>query len=76
MQHTAYSPALAPSDRHLFGPFKQHLQKRHFTSNDEVHADVRSWLIGLDTDFFCSGTGNLVKRRDKRLSKYGDYVEK
>jgi hypothetical protein len=31
--------------------------------------------MGLDTDF-CCGMGNLVKRWDKCLGKYGDYVEK
>jgi hypothetical protein len=43
---------------------------------EEVHHEVSSWLMGLDTDFLCSGMGNPVKRWHKCLNKYGDYVEK
>lgn len=29
-----YSPELAPSDFHLFGPFEQHLDNKRVTEND------------------------------------------
>ena len=34
--HPPYSPDLAPSDFHLFGPFKESLRGRHFSSDEEV----------------------------------------
>ena len=33
LEHPAYSPDLAPSDYHLFGPLKQALRGRRFTSD-------------------------------------------
>jgi hypothetical protein len=45
------------------------------TSDEKSHCEVRSWLMGLDTDF-CSGMGNLVERWKMCLKKYGHYVEK
>jgi hypothetical protein len=44
--------------------------------DEDVHHKVHSWLMWLDMDFFCSGMGNYVKRGNKNLNKYGDYVEK
>jgi histone-lysine N-methyltransferase SETMAR len=71
LDHPSYSPDLAPSDFHLFGPLKKHLGGRRF-STDEVQQAVISWLQEFDTDFFYA----LVYRWDKCLGKYGDYVEK
>jgi hypothetical protein len=67
-----YSTDLAPSDYHLFEPHKKHPSGWHFMSDKEVYHEVQFWLIGLDTDYFCSGMGNLVKRRDKCLNKQRD----
>jgi hypothetical protein len=61
---------------HLFGPLKKRLSLWHVTSDEEIHCEICSWLMGLDTDFFCSGMGNLVKHWNKFRNKYGDYVEK
>jgi hypothetical protein len=36
-KHSLYSPDLAPSDFHLFGPLKHHLSAEHFP-HDEAHA--------------------------------------
>jgi hypothetical protein len=45
----------------LFRPLKKHLLGQHFTSHGEVHNEIRCWLMGLDTDFFCSSVGNPVR---------------
>ena len=34
--HPAYSPDLAPSDFHLFGPLKDHLRDRRFGGESEL----------------------------------------
>jgi hypothetical protein len=36
LKQPPYSPDLAPSDFHLFGPMKQHLQGQKFAGNNEV----------------------------------------
>ncbi len=42
--HPPYSPDLAPSDFHLFGPLKTFLRGKNFSTNDEVKIDVETWL--------------------------------
>jgi hypothetical protein len=41
MQHPPYSPDLAQSDFHLFGPLKQHLLGECFPDDDAVERAVR-----------------------------------
>jgi hypothetical protein len=61
LDHPPYSPDLAPSDYHLFGPLK-HLWGRQFATDGEVQQAVMSWLQALDTDFFYAGIDALVYR--------------
>ena len=42
--HPLYSPALALSDYHLFGPLKVVLRVRRFTSDQEVKEVLHVWL--------------------------------
>jgi len=44
LPHPPYSPDLAPSDCHLFGPLKKHLDRKMFCDNEEVIQDVQEWL--------------------------------
>jgi histone-lysine N-methyltransferase SETMAR len=76
LDHPPYSPDLAPSDFHLFGPLKKHLGGRRVATDGEFQQAVMSWLQALDTGFFCDGIDALVYRWDKCFGKYGDYVEK
>ena len=46
-----YSPDLAPSDYHFFGPFKQALRGRRFTSDLEVKEGVHAWLSAQPKTF-------------------------
>jgi histone-lysine N-methyltransferase SETMAR len=64
LDHPPYSPDLARSDFHLFGPLK-HLGGRRFATDGEVQQAVMSWLQALDTDFFYAGIDALVYRWDK-----------
>jgi histone-lysine N-methyltransferase SETMAR len=36
LKHPPYSPELAPSDFHLFGPLKEHLRGQKFAGDNEV----------------------------------------
>jgi histone-lysine N-methyltransferase SETMAR len=52
MEHSAYSPDLAPSDFHLFGPLKKALRGRRFSCDDDVKAAVHQWLRAQPKIFF------------------------
>jgi histone-lysine N-methyltransferase SETMAR len=36
LKHPPYSPDMAQSDFHLFGPLKQHMQGQKFAGNNEI----------------------------------------
>jgi len=75
LKHPQYSPDLAPSDFHLFGPMKEHLRGQKF-ANDEVMEAVQSWLKATPKSFFLEDIRKLVDRWTKCVAKQGDYVEK
>ena len=55
LQHPPYSPDLAPSDFHLFGPMKDGLCGQHFPSNDAILRAVKQWATSAGADFYkCS----------------------
>ena len=76
LPHPPYSPDLAPSDYHLFGRLKEHLDGKKFRKNEEVIRDVQEWLHWQPKDFFLSGICKLPDRWRKCIANQGDYVEK
>jgi len=44
LPYPPYSPDLAVSDYHLFGPLKEHLGGKMICNNEEVIEDVQEWL--------------------------------
>ena len=52
LDHSPYSPDLAPSNYHLFPGLKKHLKDRYFSSDAEVIAAAETWLNGQTSDFF------------------------
>jgi hypothetical protein len=42
--HPPFSPDLAPSDFHVFGPLTGSLSGRQFRDDDEVRSAVHEWL--------------------------------
>jgi len=75
LEHPPYSPDLAPSAFHLFGPMKEHCRGQKF-ADDEVIEAVQSWLKATPKSFFLEGIRNLVDRWTKCVAKQWDYVEK
>ena len=69
-------PELAPSDFHLFGPLKHHLSGEHFPDDDAVERAVCACFQQQPKEFYTAGFQGLVKRWDKCLNLYVDYVEK
>jgi len=52
LDHSPYSPDLAPPDYHLFPGLKKELKCRHFSSGAEVIAAAETWLDGQTSEFF------------------------
>jgi hypothetical protein len=60
-EHPPYSPDLAPSDFHLFGPLKHHLSAEHFPGNDAVEREVTAWFRQQPKECYAAGFQGLVK---------------
>jgi histone-lysine N-methyltransferase SETMAR len=65
LKHPPYSPDLAPSNFHLFGPLKAALRGRRFTSDEEVKTATHSWLAAQPKTFFNKGILKLADRWTK-----------
>ena len=76
LEHPAYSPDLTPSDYHLFGPLKNALRGRRFSTDKDVREAVHKWLRDQPKPFFLEGIHKLVDHWTKCIEKEGDYVEK
>jgi len=76
LQHTPYSPDLAPSDFHLFGPLNQNLSGESFPDDDAVERSVCASFRQQPHEFYVADFQGILKRWDKSLNLYGDYVEK
>jgi len=59
LEHPAYSPDLAPSDFHLFGPLKNALRGRRFAADDEVKEAVHDWLRSQPQNLFPTALRSL-----------------
>ena len=76
MDHTQYSPDLAPSDFHIFLHVKKFLGGKRFDDDDDLKDAVQKWLTSQATTFYEEGIQKLVPRYDKCLNSGGEYVEK
>jgi len=76
LPHPPYSPDFAPSDYHLFGPLKDHLDGKRFRNNREVIHNVQEWIHWQPKYFVLSGIRKLPDRWRKCIVNQGDYVEK
>jgi len=76
LPHPPYSPDLAPSDFHLFGPLKDTLHGTSFEDDESVVHAVRTWLREQKTRWYREGMHALVSHWRKAVDVDGDYVEK
>jgi hypothetical protein len=76
LPHPVYSPLLAPSDYHLFGPMKGYLGGKRFENNGEVIAGVQHWIQEPLKTFFEIGITKLPGSWHKCITVNGDYFEK
>jgi transposase len=76
LPHPPYSPDLAPSDHHMFGPLKEAMGGKKFRSDEELHQAVHEWLRTRPQEFFSKGIRALPVRWRKCVERQGDCVEK
>jgi hypothetical protein len=76
LPHPPYSPNLAPSEYHTFGPLKETLRSHRFGSHGDAQQAVQTWLHKQPKSFFFEGMKKLVERYQKCIIVLGDYVEK
>jgi histone-lysine N-methyltransferase SETMAR len=74
MEHLPYSPDLAHSNFHIFGPMKEVVRGRRFSSS-EVIGIVQNWLKMQPRNFFLT-IKKLVKCWNRCVEVKGDYFEK
>jgi hypothetical protein len=74
--HPAYSLDLTLSDYHVFGPLKEALGGKKFSTDDEIKEVVHRWLCSQSEEFFSRGIQALVKCWHICIERGGDYVEK
>jgi histone-lysine N-methyltransferase SETMAR len=76
LPHLPYSPDLAHSDFHVFGPLKEAMGGKSFGSDEQVQQAVHEWLRSQPKYFFSRGIYALPKRWNTCMVHNGDYVEK
>jgi hypothetical protein len=59
--HPPYSPDLATSDFHLFGPMKVHLEGQICQTNDELKHGLVNWLCTHDKSFYAAGNARTME---------------
>jgi histone-lysine N-methyltransferase SETMAR len=74
--HPSYSPDLAPSDFHLFGPLKDALRGARFEDDESMIPAVRTRLREEERSWYREGMHALPSRWHKVVDLDGDYVEK
>jgi len=76
LKHPPYSPDLAPSDFHLFGPMKDHLRGQKFAYDNEVMEAVQSWLKVTLKSFFSRGHPQACGQMDQVRCEAGGICRK
>jgi histone-lysine N-methyltransferase SETMAR len=76
VDHSPYSPDLAPNDFHLFLHLKEHLCGEKFYDDDLVKEEIMTRFKGQAADFCDSGIQMLFPRLSKNvLYNAGDCTE-
>jgi len=76
LEHTPYSPDLAPSDFSLFPKLKLFLAGQRFSSNQEAITAVGGYFADLTKNHYRDWIMALEHCWNKCISLKGDYVEK
>ena len=74
--HPAYSPDLAPSDFHLFGPLKDPFRGRRFGRKSKLKSAMNEVVKTMSKDWFEQEIKKASEHWRKCIDLQGDYVEK
>jgi len=74
-EHPAYSPDLGPSDYHLFGPLKDALRGRRFTSDEGVKEAMHEWLAAQPKTFFLRAPRSFWNAGTSALQSTGNIMK-
>ena len=64
---------LSPCDYAIFGPLKEALSGKRFTSDDDVKQYVPNWFTTQSREFYEKAIHRLVSQWDKCLNTQGQY---
>jgi hypothetical protein len=70
-----YSPKIVHSDYHLFGPLKEALRGRRFTSDKELKEAVHGWLAARPKTFFSEGIRSFCNDGSNALKSKGTLLK-
>ena len=73
--HPPYSPDLAPSDYHLFGPLKEALRGRRFTLDQEVKEECMCGSLLSQKSYFRRASGSLCSDGPSALNSKGTMLK-
>ena len=76
IDHSPYSPDLAPSDYFLFSNMKKHLAGKWYQTDYDVISAAEDFFESEQENFYTSGIQALQHRWNKRVDRREDYVEK
>ena len=74
--HPAYTPDLAPSYFHLFGPLKDPFRGRRFGCESKLMSAINEVVKTMSKDWFEQEIKNTTEHWRKCIHLQGDYVEK
>ena len=75
MSHPPYSPDLDPCDYHLFGPLKEALRGRRFTSDQEMKEAVHALLAVQPKTSFRRASGSVCNDGPSALKSKGTMLK-
>ena len=72
LQHTAYSPDLAPSDFFLFPKIKEILKGRHFDDFDDIRSNTTAALKAIPQNHFQNCFEGWTRRCHRCIASQGE----
>ena len=75
LEHSVYSPDLAPSDFFLFPKIKEILKGRHFDDIDDIRSNTTSALKAIPQNQFQNYFEGWTRRWHRCIASQGEYFE-
>ncbi|KOC61427.1 Histone-lysine N-methyltransferase SETMAR [Habropoda laboriosa] len=75
LKHPPYSPDLSSTDYHFFKHFDNFLREEIFRNKEDAVNTCVEFINSRTPDFYCNGTGTLVKRWKKCIESNGNYFD-